>query len=100
MNRKEPFVYILASEENGTLYIGVTSDLIQRAWQHKTGLTQGFVGKYEVFNLVYFEPHLTMEAAIIREKQLKAWKRVWKIRLIERQNPEWKDLWGEILKRY
>jgi putative endonuclease len=97
---KEPFVYILASKENGTLYIGVTSNLIQRAWQHKVRITEGFVGKYEIFKLVYLEPHLTMEAAIIREKQLKSWKRVWKIRLIERQNPEWKDLWESILERY
>jgi putative endonuclease len=100
MTHKAPFVYILASQENGTLYIGVTSNLIQRAWQHKAGRVSSFVKKYEVFNLVYYEAHASMEAAIIREKQLKKWNRVWKIRLIERQNPEWKDLWGDILERY
>jgi putative endonuclease len=100
MTYKEPFVYILASKENGTLYIGVTSNLVQRAWQHRTGLFSGFVRKYGVHNLVYFEPHVMMDAAIIREKQLKKWNRAWKIRLIERKNPEWQDLWGEILEHY
>ena len=100
MIRKEPFVYILASKLNGTLYIGVTSNLIQRAWEHKTGKTNGFVGKYDVKDLVYYEAHLTMESAILREKQLKMWKRLWKIRLIEERNPAWKDLWESILERY
>ena len=100
MIRREPYVYILASQENGTLYIGVTSNLIQRAWQHKAGRVSGFVRKYEVFSLVYYEPHISMEAAIVREKHLKKWNRAWKIRLIEKQNPEWKDLWVNILERY
>jgi len=99
MSPKQPHVYILASRENGTLYIGVTSDLIRRAWEHKTGVTKGFVDRYEVYNLVYYEAHSSMEAAILREKQMKKWNRVWKIRLIERGNPEWKDLWDEIIQR-
>lgn len=99
MPSKQPHVYILASRENGTLYIGVTSDLVRRAWEHKNGVTKGFVERYEIYNLVYYESHSSMKAAILREKQMKKWNRVWKIRLIERRNPEWKDLWGEIIQR-
>lgn len=91
-----PCVYILASKRNGTLYTGVTSDLPKRIWQHKRGLIRGFTEKYGVKQLVYVEPHATMEAAITREKQIKEWKRVWKLRLIERSNPEWRDLYDEI----
>jgi putative endonuclease len=98
MSVKEPFVYILASQKNGTLYIGVTSNLIQRIWKHKSGETVGFAGKYEIFSLVYFEEYPSMQAAISREKQLKKWNRIWKLRLIEEKNPEWKDLWDQILK--
>ena len=97
MNNKEPFVYILASQRNGTLYIGVTSNLIQRAWEHKNGMTPSFVKEYSINILVYYESHISMEAAIIREKQLKKWNRIWKLRIIEKMNPEWKDLWEEIL---
>ena len=90
--RRDPAVYILASQRNGTLYIGVTSDLEQRVWQHKSGAFVGFTDKYRVYSLVYFEEHATMEEAITREKQLKAWRRAWKIALIERENPMWADL--------
>jgi putative endonuclease len=100
MNYREPFVYILASQRNGTLYVGVTSNLIQRAWEHKTGKTSGFVAKYQVYNLVYYEPHSSMESAILREKQLKKWNRIWKLRIIEKMNPGWEDLWHEILERF
>ncbi len=91
---KQPAVYILASGYNGTLYIGVTSNLIQRIWQHKSELVEGFTEKYGVHSLVYYELHGDMPAAIRREKQLKKWNRQWKIDLIEKANPTWKDLWG------
>ncbi|WOG28892.1 GIY-YIG nuclease family protein [Endozoicomonas sp. 8E] len=93
---KQPCVYILASKRNGTLYIGVTSHLIQRIWQHKNDLAPGFTAEYNVHMLVYFEQHETMESAIIREKQLKKWNRQWKIDLIEKENPQWNDLWDNI----
>jgi putative endonuclease len=94
---KNPAVYILASKMNGTLYIGVTSNLPQRIWQHKNHLADGFTKKYDVTRLVFFEQHLTMESAIAREKQLKRWKRDWKIELIESKNPEWIDLYNAII---
>ena len=94
---KQPAVYILASKYNGTLYIGVTSNLIQRIWQHKNDLVEGFTEKYGVHSLVYFELHGDMPTAIQREKQLKKWNRQWKIDLIEKTNPTWKDLWAEII---
>ncbi|SCZ87196.1 GIY-YIG nuclease family protein [Nitrosomonas mobilis] len=94
---KQPAVYILASRYNGTLYIGVTSNLIQRIWQHKNDLVEGFAEKYGVHSLVYYELHEQMLAAIEREKQLKKWNRQWKINLIEKVNPSWKDLWLDIL---
>ena len=90
---KQPAVYILASGYNGTLYIGVTSNLIQRIWQHKNDLVEGFTEKYGVHSLVYYELHEQMLSAIEREKQLKKWNRQWKIDLIEKTNPTWKDLW-------
>ena len=93
---KQPAVYLLASQRNGTLYIGVTSDLIQRIWQHRNDLEVGFTKTYRVHTLVYFEMHQDMLGAITREKQLKAWKREWKLRLIEAENPEWRDLWDDI----
>lgn len=96
MRSKQPYVYILASKRNGTLYIGVTSNLIQRIWQHKNDQVQGFTKKYNVHLLVYFEHHEIMETAIIREKQLKKWNRDWKIKLIEKNNPNWGDLWLSI----
>jgi len=93
---KQFFVYIMASRRNGTLYIGVTSNLVQRVWNHKQGLAEGFTSKYSVKMLVYFEPHETAESAITREKQLKKWERAWKMRLIEESNPEWRDLYSTI----
>jgi putative endonuclease len=89
-----PCVYIMASQRFGTLYIGVTSNLAARAWQHREGLIEGFSKRYETKLLVYFEMHDTMEAAIRREKQLKEWQRGWKIRLIEESNPDWTDLYS------
>jgi putative endonuclease len=88
---RHPCVYILASRRHGTLYIGVTSDLIGRLYQHRAKMVRGFTSRYGVMRLVYFEMTDTMEAAIAREKQLKAWKRDWKIALIERDNPQWDD---------
>ncbi len=93
---KQPAVYILASGYHGTLYIGVTSNLIQRIWQHKNDLVEGFTEKYEVHSLVYFELHGDMQTAIQREKQLKKWNRQWKIELIEKENPMWRDLWEKL----
>ena len=93
---KQPYVYILASKRNGTLYIGVTSNLIQRIWQHKNNQVEGFTEKYKVHTLVYYEQHEMMESAITREKQIKKWKRDWKIKLIEKDNPQWEDLWLKI----
>ena len=89
---KQPCVYMMASKRNGTLYIGVTSNLVQRAWQHKEGLVKGFTKRYHVHTLVWYELHSTMEAAIAREKALKEWKRAWKLELIEKDNPSWLDL--------
>ncbi|MDC0887235.1 GIY-YIG nuclease family protein [Altererythrobacter sp.] len=89
---RQPCVYILTSRRNGTLYIGVTSDLMGRIHQHREEITKGFTAKYGVKHLVWFERHETMEAAITCEKQLKKWNRDWKLRLIEESNPQWKDL--------
>lgn len=86
------FVYILASRRNGTLYIGVTNDLSRRIHEHRVGAVPGFTKRYGVKQLVYFEPHDSIEAAILREKQLKVWKRDWKLAAIEKANPEWRDL--------
>lgn len=94
---KKFWVYILASKKNGTLYIGVTSELIKRVYQHKNDLVGGFSNKYQTHLLVYFEEHQTAEAAIKREKRLKKWERRWKLRLIEKSNPEWRDLYNEII---
>jgi putative endonuclease len=93
---KQPVVYILANHKNGTLYIGVTSDLVKRIWLHKAGVVGGFTQSYKVHMLVYYEIHPTMRLAILREKQLKKWNRRWKMRLIEEENPTWKDLYEEI----
>jgi putative endonuclease len=94
---KQPAVYILASKRNGTLYIGVTSNLSKRAWEHRNGLIEGFTKRYGVHTLVYYELHGEMASAISREKQMKHWSRAWKLELIEKQNPNWTDLWEEIL---
>lgn len=97
MREKSYFVYILASKRNGTLYIGVTGDLIQRIDQHKNKIADGFTKKYGVDKLVYFEETTEIESAILREKQLKKWNRSWKLALIEKQNPNWDDLFYKIL---
>jgi putative endonuclease len=94
---KLPAVYILASRRNGTLYVGVTSDLHKRIWEHKHHVVPGFTEHYGVHTLVHYELFGSMEAAIVREKRLKKWNRVWKLRLIEERNPQWRDLWEDIL---
>ena len=93
---KMPCVYMLASKRNGPLYVGVTSDLVQRVWQHRNELAGGFTKRYGVHRLVWYEVHETMESAILREMALKKWNRAWKIRLIEETNPAWRDRYGEI----
>ena len=93
----QPTVYILASDRNGTLYIGVTSALLRRIHQHREGLVPGFTRKYRVHRLVWFEQHADMLSAIRREKQLKEWRRRWKLDLIEGANPEWRDLWFDLI---
>lgn len=93
---KSPCVYIVASKRNGTLYIGVTSDLRNRIWQHKNKIVPGFTEKYDVNILVYYEQGESMLGALQREKQLKKWNRSWKIRLIEKGNPKWRDLYDEL----
>jgi len=91
------YTYITASRHNGTLYIGVTSDLVKRTYEHKQKFVKGFSQKYNIDKLVYFEQHLDIKSAIAREKQLKKWNRAWKIKLIEKENPNWNDLYGKIL---
>ena len=97
MYDKQPCVYILASKRNGTLYTGVTGNLMHRVYQHKNKLIEGFSKKYDVCLLVYYELHDAMEGAIVREKQIKKWKRQWKIELIEKDNQKWKDLYDELV---
>ena len=87
------YVYILAGKERGTLYVGVTNDLMRRVYEHKEGLAEGFSKRHSVKRLVYFETHESIEAAILQEKRLKRWRRDWKIELIERDNPHWVDLY-------
>ena len=94
---KQPAVYILAGKRNGTLYTGVTSDLIKRVYEHKNDLVEGFTKKYGVHRLVYFEQCEDTTSAISREKQIKKWNRNWKLRLIEERNPEWRDLYDGLL---
>jgi putative endonuclease len=94
---KQPAVYILASKRNGTLYIGVTSDLIKRIWEHKNNMVEGFTKRYGIHQLVWYEVHEGMESAIEREKRLKEWKRKWKLELIESINPSWQDLYHTIV---
>jgi putative endonuclease len=91
-----PCVHIIASLKNGTLYTGVTSNLPKRIWEHENGIVQGFSRKYNVHRLVCFERHDSMEAAILREKQIRKWNRAWKLRLIEEQTPEWNDVHDDI----
>ena len=95
---KQFYVYMMASKRNGTLYLGVTSDLVKRVWQHKTGRVESFTKKYGVKLLVYYEIHESAENAITREKQIKKWNRAWKLRLIEEKNSEWQDLYSEICR--
>jgi len=94
---KHPCVYMLASRRNGTLYIGVTSDLVKRVWEHRNDLAEGFTKRYGVHTLVWYELHEEMPSAIAREKAMKEWKRRWKLDLIERDNPEWRDLYENVL---
>lgn len=90
------YVYVMASQRNGTLYTGITSDLKKRVWEHKEGVVDGFTKEYEVKMLVYYEVHNDVNEAIKREKRLKRWERDWKLALIEKANPQWRDLYGEI----
>ena len=93
---KNYYVYILSSKRNGTLYTGVTSDIIKRIYEHKQNVVKGFTNKYNIHQLVWYEMYETAESAINREKQIKKWKRAWKLRLIEKENPEWIDLYESI----
>jgi len=95
--KKRPAVYIMASKRNGTLYTGVTSDLARRVWEHKNNVVGGFTKRYGVHDLVFFELHDSMMSAINREKQIKKWNRAWKLQLIEAENPQWRDLYDEIV---
>jgi len=91
-------VYILASKRNGTLYVGTTNNIVRRVWEHKSDAVDGFTKQYGVHRLVYAEFHKTMPLAILREKQIKKWRRAWKIEIIEQTNPEWRDLYEEMLR--
>ena len=93
----QPAVYIIASKPNGTLYVGVTSDLVKRVWEHKNDSMDGFTKRYSVHHLVYYELHYDMLSAISREKQQKKWNRAWKLELIETQNSDWNDLWKDMM---
>jgi len=97
MDGKQPCVYILASARNGTLYVGVTSNVVKRVFEHRSNAADGFTSRYGVHDLVWYELHHTMASAILREKQLKEWKRAWKLRLIEGGNPAWADLYPTLL---
>lgn len=94
---KQPCVYMLASRWRGTLYVGVTSDLVKRVWEHKNDLVPGFTSRYGVHDLVWYEQHGDMYQAIVREKAIKEWKRAWKVALIEQENPRWMDLYPSLL---
>ncbi|WP_371929831.1 GIY-YIG nuclease family protein [Uliginosibacterium sp. 31-16] len=93
----QPCVYILASQRNGTLYVGVTANLVQRVWQHKSGLVEGFTQRYSLKLLVWYEMHASMPEAIAREKAIKEWQRAWKLKLIEVGNPGWRDLYEDLV---
>ena len=95
---KQPAVYMLASQPNGTLYTGVTNDLVRRVWEHRNDTIDGFTKQYGVHRLVYYDLHASMIEAIRREKQIKKWRRAWKIELIEKENPDWRDLWPSIVE--
>jgi putative endonuclease len=94
---RQYYVYILASKRNGTLYTGVTNNLLKRVDEHKKNVVRGFTRKYHVHRLVYFEMYSDVRDAITREKRIKKWKRQWKIQLIEKSNPQWKDLWSDVV---
>ena len=94
---RQPSVYVLASKRNGTLYTGVTSNLLKRVWEHKNNVTEGFTQKHGVHSLVWYEVHDTMDTAIQREKAIKSWNRAWKIKVIEEMNPQWRDLYSDLL---
>ena len=94
---KQPAVYILASKRNGTLYVGVTSDLVKRIWEHRNNVIEEFTKRYMVKQLVWYELHESMESAIMQEKRIKDWKRAWKLELIESKNPDWLDLYDTIV---
>ena len=96
MSEKRPCVYILASKRNGTLYVGVTSDIARRVWEHRANAVGGFVRAYGVYRLVFVEFHETVAEAILREKRIKKWRRAWKLELIERHNPQWRELCDEL----
>ena len=98
MDEKQPAVYIMASKRNGTLYTGVTSDLIKRVWQHKNSIIDGFTKQYSAHILVWYEIHSTMESAINREKRIKKWNRKWQMDLIEKFNSKWMDLYETIIQ--
>lgn len=93
---KQPAVYILAGKRNGTLYVGVTSNLAKRVWEHKNHFVPGFTKRYGIDILVWYEMHERMDSAIAREKALKEWKRSWKLQLIEQSNPQWRDLYADL----
>ncbi len=95
---KQYYVYILTSKKNGTLYLGVTNNLLKRAYEHKNNLVDGFTKKYNIHRLVYYEETGDVNSAITREKQMKKWKRKWKMELIEKFNPDWKDLYEDLIK--
>ena len=94
---KQPCVYILVSSKNGTIYTGVTSDIVKRVYEHKSDAVEGFTKRYGVHTLVWYELHETMESAITREKTIKGWKRQWKLELIEKENPQWNDLYPSLI---
>jgi putative endonuclease len=93
---KQPCVYILSSRRNGTLYVGLTSNLVKRVWEHKENFVEGFTKRYGIHTLVWYEVHESMETAIQREKVIKNWKRSWKLELIEKTNPQWRDLYADL----
>jgi len=94
---KDAYVYMMASKKNGTLYVGVTSDLVKRVYEHKQGIVESFTKKYGIHQLVWYEYHAAISEAILRERQIKKWKRAWKIELIEKNNPLWRDLYDDII---
>ena len=94
---RQPAVYMVASKRNGTLYVGVTSNVAKRVWEHKNNVVEGFTRRYGLHRLVWYEVHETMESAIVREKRIKSWRRIWKLELIEAAHPDGEDLYDAIL---